>query len=75
MPLPNGTDLGTAKASLARAQQINTQIAAERVRLWGAIANAVTLAGCLILMAGSFYFAGLPEQQRIDRSNQEIVSR
>jgi|GEM_PF-4073830 len=72
--LPNRTDLGTfesAKASLARAKAINDGLAAERVRLNVAISNAVTVAFCLLLVAGSFYFEGHPEQQRLDRIAQE----
>jgi len=72
--LPNATDLGTfesAKASLARAKAINDELAAERVRLSGAISNAVTAAFCLLLVAGAIYFEGHPEQQRLDRIAQE----
>ena len=72
--LPNRTDLGTfesAKASLARAKAINDGLAAERVRLSGAISNAVTVAFCLLLVAGAIYFEGYPGQQRLDRIAQE----
>ena len=72
--LPNATDLGTfesAKASLARAKAINDKMAAERVRLNVAIRNAVTVAFCLLLVAGAIYFEGYPGQQRLDRIAQE----
>ena len=72
--LPNATDLGTfesAKAAVARAESRMDPLQAELVRLQVAISNAVTLVACLLLVAGSFYFEGHPEQQRLDRIAQE----
>lgn len=75
MPLPNATDLGEfegVKKTLARAQEQNERMEAERIRLIGAINHAVSLL-CILIVGASLALVGLPEQQRIDRANQEQI--
>lgn len=69
-PIDLGTFLGTN--ALARAEEINQRIEAERVRLIGGINDAVTLMGCIAMILVTYVIVGLPEQQRIDRERQEI---
>ena len=63
-----------ALSALNRAREINARIEAKRAEAIHAINQALTLILALCTVAFSFLVFGMPEQQRLDRENQEQVA-
>ncbi len=69
--LPNPTDLGTFQS---RAADINRRALAAKHRRDQQFTALIALHMAVALIAGSFLAFGLPEQQRLDRINQEQIT-
>lgn len=74
MPLPNATDLGIIESAASKRARELTELSlatlAKRDREFHLI---VALHLVVICAAASFLALGLPEQQRLDRINQETA--